>query len=90
MEKWGLIFTFHITSSGREVGVLWPELCGSSSKERCITGRGNARQRIFADEKDCAKFVQLLVESIFPKMTAAYRKNSLTGLGQSDKHRLLL
>jgi putative transposase len=29
-----------------------------------LTGRGNARQRIFADEKDCAKFVQLLVESL--------------------------
>jgi putative transposase len=29
-----------------------------------LTGRGNARQRIFADEKDCAKFVQLLSESL--------------------------
>ncbi len=29
-----------------------------------LTGRGNARQRIFADEKDCAKFVQLLIESL--------------------------
>src|SRR6266446_6151764 len=29
-----------------------------------LTGRGNVRQRIFADEKDCAKFVQLLVESL--------------------------
>jgi REP element-mobilizing transposase RayT len=29
-----------------------------------LTGRGNARQRIFADEADCAKFVQLLVESL--------------------------
>lgn len=29
-----------------------------------LTGRGNARQKVFADEKDCAKFVQLLVESI--------------------------
>jgi putative transposase len=29
-----------------------------------ITGRGNARQKVFADEKDCAKFVQLLVESL--------------------------
>ena len=29
-----------------------------------LTGRGNARQRIFADEKDCAKFVELLVESL--------------------------
>jgi hypothetical protein len=28
-----------------------------------LTGRGNARQRIFADEVDCAKFVQSLVES---------------------------
>jgi REP element-mobilizing transposase RayT len=29
-----------------------------------LTGRGNARQRIFADEADCAKFVQLIVESL--------------------------
>ena len=29
-----------------------------------MTSRGNARQRIFADEKDCAKFVQLLQESL--------------------------
>lgn len=29
-----------------------------------LTGRGNARQRIFADEKDCAKFVQLLSASL--------------------------
>ena len=29
-----------------------------------LTGRGNARQRIFADEKDCARFVQLLMESL--------------------------
>ena len=29
-----------------------------------ITGRGNARQGIFADEKDCTRFVQLLVESL--------------------------
>jgi putative transposase len=29
-----------------------------------LTGRGNARQRIFADEKDCAKFVQLVIESL--------------------------
>ena len=29
-----------------------------------LTGRGNARERIFADEADCAKFVQLLVESL--------------------------
>jgi putative transposase len=29
-----------------------------------LTGRGNARQRIFADDKDCAKFVQLLTESL--------------------------
>lgn len=29
-----------------------------------LTGRGNARQRIFADEKDCARFVQLLIESL--------------------------
>ena len=29
-----------------------------------LTGWGNARQRIFADEADCAKFVQLIVESL--------------------------
>ena len=29
-----------------------------------LTSRGNARQRIFADHKDCAKFVQLLRESL--------------------------
>src|SRR5437667_703265 len=29
-----------------------------------LTGRGNARQRIFADDKDRAKFVQLLIESL--------------------------
>jgi len=29
-----------------------------------VTGRGNARQKVFADQKDCAKFVQLLVESL--------------------------
>jgi putative transposase len=29
-----------------------------------LTGRGNARQKIFADEADCAKFVQLLVQSL--------------------------
>ncbi len=29
-----------------------------------VTGRGNARQRVFADEKDRAKFVQLLSESL--------------------------
>ena len=29
-----------------------------------LTSRGNARQRIFADQKDCAKFVQLLRESL--------------------------
>ena len=29
-----------------------------------LTGRGNARQRIFANQKDCAKFVQLLIESL--------------------------
>lgn len=29
-----------------------------------LTGRGNARQRIFADEADCAHFVQLLSESL--------------------------
>ena len=29
-----------------------------------LTGRGNARQRVFSDEKDCAKFVQLLSESL--------------------------
>jgi putative transposase len=29
-----------------------------------LTGRGNARQRIFADDKDCAKFVELLVQSL--------------------------
>ena len=29
-----------------------------------LTGRGNARQRIFADEKDRAKFVRLLIESL--------------------------
>jgi REP-associated tyrosine transposase len=29
-----------------------------------LTGRGNARQRIFADEADCARFVQLLSDSL--------------------------
>src|SRR5438094_4888898 len=29
-----------------------------------LTGRGYARQRIFADQKDCVKFVQLLRESL--------------------------
>lgn len=29
-----------------------------------LTGRGNARQRVFADQADCAKFVQLLVDSL--------------------------
>src|ERR1700730_13560368 len=29
-----------------------------------VTGRGNAQQRVFADQSDCAKFVQLLVESL--------------------------
>jgi len=29
-----------------------------------LTGRGNARQKVFADEMDCTKFVQLLVESL--------------------------
>src|SRR5947199_9784415 len=29
-----------------------------------VTGRGNARQKVFAYQKDCAKFVQLLVESL--------------------------
>ncbi|PYL27953.1 MAG: hypothetical protein DMF39_09895 [Verrucomicrobia bacterium] len=29
-----------------------------------LTGRGNARQRIFANQKDCAKFVQRLRESL--------------------------
>jgi REP element-mobilizing transposase RayT len=29
-----------------------------------LTGRGNARQRIFADDKDGAKFVELLVQSL--------------------------
>ncbi len=29
-----------------------------------MTGRGNARQKIFADEKDCAKFLQLLAASL--------------------------
>jgi REP-associated tyrosine transposase len=29
-----------------------------------LSARGNVRQRIFADEKDCAKFVQLLIESL--------------------------
>src|SRR5207248_6876502 len=29
-----------------------------------LTGRGNARQRIFANQKDCAKFGQLLRESL--------------------------
>src|ERR1700730_923313 len=29
-----------------------------------VTGRGNAQQRVFDDQKDCAKFVQLLVESL--------------------------
>src|SRR2546430_2288463 len=29
-----------------------------------LTGGGNARQRIFADEPDCAEFVQLLLESL--------------------------
>lgn len=29
-----------------------------------LTSTGNARQRIFADHKDCAKFVQLLRESL--------------------------
>jgi putative transposase len=29
-----------------------------------LTGRGNSRRRIFADEGDCAKFVQLLIESL--------------------------
>jgi putative transposase len=29
-----------------------------------LTGRGNARQEVFADQADCAKFVQLLVESL--------------------------
>jgi len=29
-----------------------------------LTGRGNARQRIFADDKDCARFVELLVASL--------------------------
>ena len=29
-----------------------------------LTGRGNARERIFADDEECAEFVQLLVESL--------------------------
>lgn len=29
-----------------------------------LTGRGNARQRIFADDKDCARFVELVVQSL--------------------------
>ena len=29
-----------------------------------LTGRGIAREKIFADEKDCARFVQLLGEGI--------------------------
>jgi REP-associated tyrosine transposase len=29
-----------------------------------LTGRGNARQRIFADEVDCAKFIELLAASL--------------------------
>ena len=29
-----------------------------------LTGRGNVRQRIFANQKDCAKFVQRLRESL--------------------------
>ncbi len=29
-----------------------------------LTGRGNARQRIFADAKDCARFVESLAESL--------------------------
>jgi putative transposase len=29
-----------------------------------LTGRGNARQRIFRDQKDCVRFVQLLADSI--------------------------
>lgn len=29
-----------------------------------LTGRGNARQQIFGDQADCAKLVQLLVESL--------------------------
>jgi putative transposase len=29
-----------------------------------LTGRGNARQKVFADQADCTKFVQLLIESL--------------------------
>jgi putative transposase len=29
-----------------------------------LTGRGNARQKVFADQADCTKFVQLLMESL--------------------------
>jgi putative transposase len=29
-----------------------------------LCGRGNARQRIFSDDKDCAKFIELLIESL--------------------------
>ena len=29
-----------------------------------LTGRGNARQRIFSDDKDCARFVELLGQSL--------------------------
>ena len=29
-----------------------------------LTGRGNAGQRIFADDKDCARFVELLAQSL--------------------------
>jgi putative transposase len=44
-----------------------------------LTGRGNARQRIFADKKDCAKFVELLVESLqrYDVALQAYQKGLL-------------
>ena len=61
----GLIFTFDIglISCQAELwrGPLRVEFEGALYH---LTGRGNARQRIFADEADCAKFVQLLVESL--------------------------
>jgi putative transposase len=43
-----------------------------------LTGRGNARQRIFSDEKDCAKFVELLVESL-PRYDVALHAFVLMG-----------
>jgi putative transposase len=63
--KWGQIFTFDIhLQVGRLGAMARPLRVEFEGALYHLTGRGNARQKVFADQADCTKFVQLLMESL--------------------------